>query len=216
MERLAAERGLWGRESSHDWLPSSMSGSALLFCGDGNEISSVRVFTADGAGAGPASSTNEARPADVCLMRGVERVWLAPGTRMLLLEGEAGDGRVWERRCPACAVECDFALWGDAAWAREGVGSYQLEAGPPCLETDGAGVVDGAEDGGESGGRRVIASVAVDLDLDPGARELVAYEGDSAERAVERFLDKVKAANRAKIPIGRFDNLSKGLVIDLK
>ena len=95
---------------------------------------------------------------------------------------------------------------------------YRLEAGLPCPETESAGVVDGVGYGRVSGGRRVVASVAVDLAWAPGARELVMYEGDSAELVVERFLDEVKTAHGRSSPgvFGFLDYTAVNLISRLR
>ena len=168
------------------------AGAAFLYCADARSPPVGLVLLA-------AAGSSEFDRMPGCLRDGVARVRLGPGSWILFNESEAEGSRTWTRRCPACAVECDYTL-RDNEWARVGVGLYRLEAGLPCPETESAGVVDGVGYGRVSGGRRVVASVAVDLDWGPEARELVVYEGDSAELAVERFLDEVKTAHGRSSP----------------
>ena len=107
------------------------SGEAWVYCDDQLDHAVLDVLTSDEAQ--PTQVAAESQPPALrCLAAGATRVRLAPGSWISLHENETGDGRSWERRCPACAPKCDYAMGGAAKWVATGVGSYWLGASVPC------------------------------------------------------------------------------------
>lgn len=171
------------------------SGAAWLYCAD--PMSALPETFVASAGR---DKSAQRWPAKGCLRDGVSRIRLAPGTQIFLHERDGWwKGRTWERRCPPCTTGCDYLLWADDDWTG-GVGSYSLEALTSCpLDAQADDAVEVASLGSFSDQTQlgaVVASVSIVLSSGLGTRVIPAYEGDSAEQAVERFLDSFVLTHR--------------------